>query len=146
MKSAASAAIIAAAVPLASAFAPPNTHPSARSPSSSLALSYLDNLSGGQPNSVLPPAFNPFQQQAAAPSAPAPAAGGESTGFCHVPLDYFAFDNLSSKVSVWIMIMIGTSTSTPIYQSIINNAMNVLHSRAHVEHVTGAHLKIGLAN
>lgn len=75
------AAIIAAIAPLSSAFAPSNTPLPSRS-SSSLA-SYLDGLSGQQqPNSAY-----------AAP----PVAVAESTGFCHVPLDYFAFDNLSSK-------------------------------------------------
>ena len=83
------AALLAAAAPLASAFAPA---PSARS--STALASYLDSLTGAQANgATFPTAYQPGAPAAATP--PAPAA--ESTGLCHVPLDYFAFDNLSSK-------------------------------------------------
>mmetsp|Transcript_16380 Transcript_16380/g.35623 ORF Transcript_16380/g.35623 Transcript_16380/m.35623 type:complete len:310 (+) Transcript_16380:78-1007(+) len=81
------AAVIAAIAPLASAFAPSNTPLAAARSSSSLG-SYLDSLSGQQANHANPPAHQP----------PSPASTAESsTGFCHVPLEYFAFENLSSK-------------------------------------------------
>lgn len=88
----AAVAAAAASAPLGcAAFAPSNPAPAARS-SSSLALSYLDTLSGQQPNGAYaPPAYQP----GASPAAP--ASDGSTTGFRHVPLQYFAFDNLSSK-------------------------------------------------
>ena len=110
-------AIITALVPLVGAFAPCSNNLAARS-SGSLAsylddlsgqqqqstetfnygaASYLDSLGGQQTSGALNPApFQPQQAQAPAPSEPA-ATFSESTGFCHVPLDYFAFDNLASK-------------------------------------------------
>ncbi|KAL9180666.1 hypothetical protein ACHAXT_011119 [Thalassiosira profunda] len=85
----AAAALVAATAPFAAAFAPA---PATRS-STSLA-SYLDSLTGAQANGAsFPPSYQPGAQQAAAPAAPS----AESTGLCHVPLDYFSFDNLSSK-------------------------------------------------
>eukprot|EP00578_Thalassiosira_sp_NH16_P014288 CAMPEP_0181112770 /NCGR_PEP_ID=MMETSP1071-20121207/19989_1 /TAXON_ID=35127 /ORGANISM="Thalassiosira sp., Strain NH16" /LENGTH=309 /DNA_ID=CAMNT_0023196759 /DNA_START=77 /DNA_END=1006 /DNA_ORIENTATION=+ len=78
---------LAAFAPLVTAFAPSNAPPARIRSTISLA-SYLDGLSSGQ-------------QQHASYSPPVPASASasttQSTGFCHVPLDYFAFPNLSSK-------------------------------------------------
>ena len=86
-----SATVAAAIAPLSGAFAP--SAPLTARSSSSLA-SYLDTLSGQQPNGAYAPP--PYQVSSAPPPPPA-ASSGKSTGFCHVPLEYFAFDNLSSK-------------------------------------------------
>lgn len=86
-------AILAVIIPFSAAFIPSNT---VRTSGISLA-SYLDSLTGATPGEAAyaPPVA--FQQ----PSAPVPTASesssSASTGFYHVPFEYFHFGNLASK-------------------------------------------------
>ena len=57
-------------------------------PSSANYGSYLESLNGESTS------ISSSQTQ---PTNTATSSVEESTGFCHVPIDYFAFDNLSSK-------------------------------------------------
>ena len=97
--------VILVVAPLVGAFAPSSI---AVSSSTSLAASYLDNLSAQQqeePASAyygsylesLNVASTSISSSQTQPTNAATSSVEESTGFCHVPIDYFAFDNLSSK-------------------------------------------------
>ena len=84
-----------------------SSHTQVARPSSALGVSYLDSLSE-QKGNVLPTQYKSYldslQSAESAPAVaetPAPAVAepeqSGSTGFCHVPYEYFHFDNLSSK-------------------------------------------------
>ena len=96
--------LVVLVAPLVGSFSPS----SIASRSSTSLASYLDNLSAQQqeePSSAyygsylesLNGASTSISSSQTQPTNAATSSVEESTGFCHVPIDYFAFDNLSSK-------------------------------------------------